>query len=1212
MGANVSQLDAGNASSSQQAEINVSQLDAGNASSAQQAEIDQQGPPPSPKPALGYQRLPPIESRETVQAQTAKVEAWALIDLDDDLQVSVKVHPPMISGPITTSPIAKRAPLPPSPPVSKKRRLLATPQALTIASQEASSAAETVDELWKQNRQRPRLEARMQSDPRSGPTNFTLYQDDDESSYPCDDEGYSSYVLSPPSDGKELTEDEREEQLVKRLATLQRPNIILAKPAATNDESGSSVQEYDEEYAVGEAREWMLREQQEAVDRSRMLRERNLARRQRAEPSENPVTTTAEVEERQQQQPASPTGEASIDGAFSDVFSAGEHQDSNMEELSDIPMRPILQKAKSSAKHGDTLKAHRNRADPDAINPASRIAAEQYRTQSRHLSTQQQQPLSSHPRGSSLEERESRLRELTTKVNDGTRNAVNNARSPRLNSQFSGDEFRSKPAPAGRATETPPAIRSVSTAKAPRETTATLQSARINPGSAAKRLSGLEMLSAKRGTGANPDKPRSTATPSGPKKGLTLPTKFDSYDEEEKQVIVEHEIAKERKRDLEMIERVTLAIAQLRCLGKFSDLDEKELLEVRKFMSIVIDDGKCAKLKRPRIQNIRDNMRRRAMGHDEPSEDDVAIWMRRVFRGSDLDVVKTKLGKIGEEVAELASLRHEFSAKRHNSRTREDKRRNRERKQVRFAQGQAQDPDTDTRSRSPSPARSRGHPQRGGNATESKRLAQYAQQDQLQEALTAKLKLFDKAAARQRSQAMGLPSGDASPLQHEQHAHSDSESEEDIGAQFVYGAGQDTPQRAPSAAPSALASAPAGPDFTATPSFPMPTQEAHLVQDIEEINRLEDARQIRSGTHALQRSTPQATTPGNQRFDPELLKRMQNKQVQEPREPATDPEKSIDLEESIDTAEVVVASSDVTDTDSSESSQDEDEDGDGHEDRQQVHKYTVMGAFAGIDIYKDADEYIFKSTYKPDSAKAFVGKVIESVLRQFPPAGGIDAGHWSLDVVYREGLVEQHLMVGEDGTVEARVWMEKKLVSLGNKAYRAAKTRNIVQHKFLFAVYWEKTVAPVTSTAEKDDEQHQEQHHVDPSPAEPPPQQDEADIDLFGEDLSEPVSVPMPMSVVSAIPTNEIQYFTTPVLANRHAKNIYMAWHATFLPGWRNEGYRRLEDDAVEQQLKALGSWGLWSREESFERAGEGSANARVEEKFKVWVRRIEVFGPGN
>jgi hypothetical protein len=295
------------------------------------------------------------------------------------------------------------------------------------------------------------------------------------------------------------------------------------------------------------------------------------------------------------------------------------------------------------------------------------------------------------------------------------------------------------------------------------------------------------------------------------------------------------------------------------------------------------------------------------------------------------------------------------------------------------------------------------------------------------------------------------------------------------------------------------------------------------------------------------------------------------------------------------TKELILAYRGARDNDSSDETESEqstesEDDNDSDLDRR-LFKYTVHGMFQGIDIYKDADQYILKSFYNQPSAEKYFGEIVKSILSACPPESGIDSGDWSLNTSVREGLMEQHLMIGTNVDVEARLWIEKKVVDLNKKAYRSAKARNRIQEKAMFAVHWENTVTPII-----DDSEHQEQ-----------PVTDDQDRDLFGDD---PLQVPQE-PVTRTIPNDEIEYFTTAALANRKAKEIYLAWHFTFIPGLGNEGWRKLEDEAVEKDLEALGDWGLFSREESFCGLEEGTER-KVEERMKVWVSRIQVFGPAN
>lgn len=682
---------------------------------------------------------------------------------------------------------------------------------------------------------------------------------------------------------------------------------------------------------------------------------------------------------------------------------------------------------------------------------------------------------------------------------------------------------------------------------------------------------------------------------SKPSTELTLPKEFYDLPEEDQNIIFQHEAAKERRRDLDAIERVTKSVARIRCLGDFFEKEQNEITEIRKFISHVLRQGKCGKLRRKRIQSICDNMKRRAQGHEEPIQDEVKKWMRRIFNQEDLDTLRDRIFEAKEKEEDLQVRRSALHKGRHK-RNRDSRL---QKKRVRFADQE-----------------------KGIRARENRRRAQHNRQDQLINQYRMQLRLFDPI----EDDSVEIEEFGFDPRQahHRRSESEDEESEEENGAEFVFAPGRSHT----SSGTSVMASA---------PTQALEITQDYVDQDIEEINRLEDARQREFGTHLSQRLTIPTKSTGTQAFDPELLKRMQLKKVQ-------------NLEIDADSGRSVAMTGSEAESDS-ESSHDEDDD-----DRQ-LFKYTVIGAFAGVDLYKDTDYYIFKNTYRLTSAEEEVRRVIRWVQqRSMAAKGGLEGGCWSLNTQFREGLMEQHLMLGEDVDVEARLWIEKELVALERKEFRAAKRRSLVTEKCLYAVEWEKSVTPLVEIAEQEEQQEQQEQHKDEDLVErlqgehssvddelfgPDPTVDDADGDQNLQKTPCTPGTPTTTATITRIAPQEIQFFTTSVLANRHAKNLYMTWHATFLRGVRNEGYRRLEDEAVEKDLEALGTWGLFSREESFTRlsadrdddddddadgqhqqrqhrrrqSANGNAdggNAKVEERFKVWVRRIEVLGPGN
>ncbi|EHY61052.1 hypothetical protein ABEF92_003250 [Exophiala dermatitidis] len=1442
-----------------------SQPDANNVDTTREIKTEQQLSGSSSCTPAPYRRLRPVESREAVQAQAAAVQGWRLSDSSDDLYESAPIQEPRTSEGNTS--VAKRAPSPDVPSSNKKQRLVPTDQALQIALECLSTEA-AVEKEENNTAENTTLDHLATTD--SKPKSCSLFLNSEGSPSGSEDEGYSSFSLTPPGDNGDLSEDQKEEHLVKTLAALQRPNIVLAKPAVSGEESGHTADMFGKGDHLQNAREYMLQDQEETMARSTMLRERKSSRNLVAPDSPTLVTLDRQRQFSDPPQLRSPSLDSD---EISDLF-VPQTPTRKTKVSTGITTRQTVQRSQapkhepraglSYATHKDQADGHSsdygyNRSkqhgeDATTLDNSLPSGKAQYRTRGQPIRSRSRSPVngnvfsrngyeirsSQHTQVNRLatnstvsgkldiertrNERKSRLppgaspisinwssgaKQKETISRDGPR--VHFAPAPRpsgpkmLSMKGSHDANINKDTAVGvswpglsRPYDDIKDLSDEQDAARDNQPAATLyrpQSQDISdfenrdsagdnlPGNPLSRQQRKDFVDRINGWDTARDRQpavtlsrpqqqdimdvdgnrdrmrdgggdRTTILPpfssrrrgpppmdmatalADPKKGLTLPPKFDTYEEDEKKAIVEHEIAKERKRDLEMIERLTQSIAQVRCLGPFTESHEEELAEAHRFISFILDEEKCGKVIRPRIQNIRDNMKRRTLGYFEPSSADVATWIDRIFTQATMDAVQRELARINELVEELGKTRAAFSAKRHNSRTKHGKRKMRacgklagftSQPSAAGATGTATSP-LAAPAAPPNKANTQHIPKKStALPTQNRRQAQNASEDQRKDTINAKLKLFNDATrkaedAREADKAridygvrkagagdkydeaceeneafeedahtssIDLPStevivaerGRASLSQsHEQqhnqwHEQSDEESEEDAGEQYVFGASW-TGQAEGTATAT---------DFTAPPSFPDMCQQsqpepryndAAISQDLDEINRLEDARQTESESHALnvqQQSTgstqrfdaellkrmqmesktpalkaQQQSTPSAQQFDPELLKRMQNKQMAAA-QPSTTQREDLteDVHEGIAEPEVEVepsAISDDSDLDSSEDENDEQDDDDGYS--RQIFKYRVLGAFAGVEIYKDADTYIFKTTYKPERAKEIVASIIQSVLAQHPPEGGVDAGYWTLEVSYRDGLIEQHLMVGENMGVEARVWVEKKLVTLSRKAYQAAKAQRIMQQRFLFAVEWEKTITPLSVPQDKEAEQNNNSSNPNNnggdngmSRAESQDhkqqqgRQNQDDIGLFGEDSptmhvavdvsvttgtaaeasSTTVSTPAPVPVVTTIPTNEIQYFTTPILANRHAKDIYMSWHALFLPGVRNEGYRRLEEEAIERDLATLAetSWGLWARDETFEGI-EVDTGRRVQERFKVWVRRIEVFGPAN
>lgn len=673
--------------------------------------------------------------------------------------------------------------------------------------------------------------------------------------------------------------------------------------------------------------------------------------------------------------------------------------------------------------------------------------------------------------------------------------------------------------------------------------------------------------------------PRNSSGPAQIESTLALPKNFHTLPEETKLVVVQHETLKERRRDLEIIDRVTTSIARLRCVAPFTYQDEKDVSEVRRFMKLVLHDNKYGKLARKRIQDIRCNIDQRAIRHSSkpPTKDEIEKYHRDLFNEDDITILEKSIPQVEEQVAKLGTTRNTMTNDRH---------RHHRRKKVTFAL-----PPKDSRSASRRP---KAHRQNNGSASENRRNSQYASQDRQMDVLREKLRQFDASLSEDPDQSSQRELS-ASP-----ENGSDDEStisEDTTGAEYY-----------------------------------LPASQGNTMEGDHE-TQLSDARR---------RDTPSAPLCGNQRIDLELLKQIREKQI----EVTSQSRSETDLAEAQESDTAIISSSDEA----------EEED----EGPKQLFKYTVWGNFYGVKNYKDNDDYRFLGTYKQDAANQ---KISECVLefQHFYVKAGIGADRWSLEIEFDHGLMEQRLHLGLDSDVEARFFVTKKVVDLGRKAYRRAKDQNIAVRETVYMVEWEHTSTPLQEAV--DSEQFGER------------QEDEDE--LFGPDISEPPAPLEPTTTV--IPSSQLVHYNDVASANRQAMHIYLDWHFKFLPGLENEYWRRLEYENAEDQLKRLGDWGLWSREETLEavqvieEGGDGQAEddrpeeregqdeqaqgkipgqggdqldededevhgrgdgdgdgsnggdlagsvndnvpwrtQRVREHFKVWVRKAQVFGPGN
>ncbi|KAJ9614420.1 hypothetical protein H2200_002556 [Cladophialophora chaetospira] len=1213
-----------------------------------------------------------------------------------------------------------------APDPKKKRRLILTPRAIEITS-ESAEAFDDMDDSVESSSGTPAKKSEfgfVNPFPDGFPLTAEeewllpdahpgscLYQDSDH-----EDEGYWSQIVSASDQIEGESAEERDERRMKLLERLYSPPL---KPPQAEKETPEAL-------LLKQARELMLKEQEAGAERSRRLREKALRRRGLLPE----VGSSASPEH---EKIFSDTG--GDDSPMTDVFS-DKDGDVQMEELLDMAQEGPTKDAKPAQ---STFKTYRPQGGLNRVIPASRVAADQYQTQNRHLMNEDHKPRTpinqykalsstslpeSHPpsQDANLEEREQRLREAKQLVpaefassgrrvsspalgnelargDIATRNLTHHLKKPPQNSpadrtlldqgrhergsgvgprprslidrissyrnvdedydevdnisSSGGDNGRShavssRPlsgfellaakarAAEGHQHDIKPFTRPISRQEllsGDRQVQAvgnrgdygddslsmtepgSGNSSTISPqdtsvedlnedmeGAAASRFrpgSEIQMLPVRNnssrdafGNATIGSLRRPAFAPASSQRqetrGLTLPKNFDMLPEDEKETVVQHEIAKERQRDLEAIGTVFWDTSHLLCYTN-RDLSDRvmqtetdELKEIGRFIALVIDQNRSGKAARKRIQDISGNIKRRidkaGRYAQQPTDGAIMLEMRRTFRLEHIDFVDSEVKKIKEIVRRYGETRRSSKYTRKDSRRRPSLKRDSEysgsgTKQVRFEVEEVPDVEDFNASRSSKTSKRPKTPKRTGTATENRRQAQYDSQDRAAEKLRELLKKFDTADSDQIADLQTQVSETEAELARSQD-HEDSESEEEGGADYVFGAGRAASQSQPD-------------------------------QDIREINRLEDARQKEAGTHFSQRAVVVDQPAPRQAFDPELLRQMQLKKLRD-EEAKNDPNIIQDKEAAIE------ADSD-SDSDSETVVASDDEDYE-----QQVFKYTVYATFRGVAGYEDADHYQVKGYYDYDLAERKVLEIIAGIYSSLPRGTVVDARNWSCNTTVRDGLMEQHIMLGEDVEHEARVWVEKDAVDLDKRRFRQAKRQRAVVERFNYKVYWQKKVMAVVEEVEDATETTGK---ATTKVATKPGFRAEYEgyEALFGTPTPSPEPeehTKAPETIITEISRDEIDEhtFSSSAWANRDAKNIFLQWFHGFLPGLANEGYRRLEAESMELYLEELGDWGLFDRTESLRgiESDEHGMERKVEETFRVWVKKVAVKGPGN
>ena len=866
-------------------------------------------------------------------------------------------------------------------------------------------------------------------------------------------------------------------------------------------------------------------------------------------------------------------------------------------------------------------------------NPYARSAAEGFRTQDRHLDRSNGGGLAETGKVSQLEDGEDRLRALTRKTHE-------HSSAPRPPPSFarSASSSASRPQKFYGIDLSPQSYR-------PRVRSASPNSGRIvgadfdraldvdddessTPKSDAFDNTGISILQDERPTrplsmlemmarkAQNSQQPagRNQSQNFGP--ALELGVAADIDHEDEQQVRAEHERLKEQQKDLQSIESTTLAIASIRALGPLTAVEAKEEHEFRKFVGIVLDAKKSGKDRRARMTNIRANfIGRSKREYNVPEDEKVREEYVNLLGERRAEMLVELKEPLDDLVLEFRTKRTTMTAKRHNTTANKRK----YKKLVKFADSYT---DKETgRLRRDIPDGTEFELGEPTKPVKKKKKKTRPMGKEEKEILMLEERLRQVKAtrtARFDDEHVPAPATAVQP-------DSESEvSEEEGGEEYVFNAGRN------SAATSS---------FTCATSFPGGDERQNLEvdQDLDEINKLENERQGQDDSLAVSRSKPtkianSADQGGAQGYDHNLIIQMQARRIAlDLRQKEKSENIPFDDVAELSDSDVSVASTPSTrssDTDSSASSD--------HPTTVQRFKYTVMGQFVGVETYKPEEEYILRTFHDLNLANEYVQKTMNSLAADHKAIAGDD---WELRTRCRKGIFEQLLYLGEDESVQARVWVDREIieVDMGKVAAKKARKAILGDAKYTWMVEWERIVNTTTDAVSDET--------VSPgADTTVPDVNGEEEDDLFGS----PPPAPPPAPPIAPTPKTAVKHqifrptpdevasnlFTTPAHANRAAKEIYINWYAQFFPdeakpyygryipasGSRYEGMLGQVDMACEEELGTLGEWGLgvWENEVESKDGGEGAEGVgdgekgRETERMRVWVRRVGVQGPTN
>ena len=166
---------------------------------------------------------------------------------------------------------------------------------------------------------------------------------------------------------------------------------------------------------------------------------------------------------------------------------------------------------------------------------------------------------------------------------------------------------------------------------------------------------------------------------------IALKTLPDIDIEDDNQVAEEHERLKDQKTDLDNVKNLYWRVASIYALDDLSSKEKDELQEVRKYVNAVLIDQKSAKVWRRRAQDVKCNMKRRyekLLFENEPAtKSAIKKCFIILLKDNKIAILNQLLTQNGKRADELKARRFELAEERKKASNR-----SRDRKKVRFAE----------------------------------------------------------------------------------------------------------------------------------------------------------------------------------------------------------------------------------------------------------------------------------------------------------------------------------------------------------------------------------------------------------------------------------------------------------------------------------------------------------------------------------------------